>query len=285
MPSPICPICDAGSKPFFEAAVYRMHQCDNCHTAFVSPMPSSQELADFYSRYHEDETSGGRYGATEGRMDADFPSKVQMVLHYAGKDARLLDVGCGKAFFLDACKENGLDVWGIDLSDTAIAQAKVRFTDRVRVGNLKEVKKDLGQFDVITLWATIEHLPDPKGMIGDISSLLKPGGHLILDTGIADDWLERLLPGRTQWYTPPEHLFVFSQKGLEKLLCDCDLRVVKFDPNWERTRGRRIAKNIRNGAFAVGIRAIYKILGIRQPSIPFTRFSVGNLQSIVAVKK
>ena len=44
--------------------------------------------------------------------------------------------------------------------------------------------KTLGTFDVVTFWATIEHLPDPGAMLRHIFDILKPGGRLFLDTGI-----------------------------------------------------------------------------------------------------
>jgi len=39
--------------------------------------------------------------------------------------------------------------------------------------------------------ATIEHLPDPIGMLRNIRDVLKPGGRIFVDTGIGADWLDR----------------------------------------------------------------------------------------------
>lgn len=153
------------------------------------------------------------------------------------------------------------------------------------VGNLGSLKDSLGTFDVVTLWATIEHLPDPRRMILDIVSVLKPGGLLVLDTGIGADWLDKLLPGRTQWYTPPEHLFVFSRAGLELLLRDCGLKIERVDSNWERSSVRRSAKTVRNLVFAMGSRLVFAATGVASPSICYTRFPVGNLISVVARKR
>src|SRR5205823_1984563 len=86
------------------------------------------------------------------------------------------------------------------------------------VGDLSREKSSLGTFDVVTFWATIEHVPDPSAMLRHIHEVLKPGGRLFLDTGVGADWLDRLLPGVVQWYNPPQHLFVFSFDGMRKCL-------------------------------------------------------------------
>jgi SAM-dependent methyltransferase len=219
-------------------------------------------------------------------MAADFPAKVAMVRAKCGPEptCRILDVGCGKGFFVKACVDAGMDAEGVDLSPSGIAFGKEQLGLRLHQGHLGALKSALGQFDVVTFWATIEHLPDPVAMMRDIADVLKPGGRLLLDTGIGDDWLERLLPGVTQWYDPPEHLFVLTEEGMKIALEKAGLHLESFSPNFERSGARRMIKTVRNGALAAGLRTIAELGGAMQREVTFMRFPLGNLMSATATK-
>ena len=71
---------------------------------------------------------------------------------------------------------------------------------------------------MVTLWATIEHLPDPRSVIQAIHDCLRPGGILLCDTGLGHLIWKRSLLGHSQWHDAPQHLFVFSENGSVRLL-------------------------------------------------------------------
>jgi SAM-dependent methyltransferase len=223
------------------------------------------------------------YDEFEDRMQADFPAKVRTILR-ATKPARLLDVGCGKGYFVRACVDAGINAEGIDLSQSGVRFAREELGVACNHGDLREMKGSLGQFDVVTFWATIEHLPDPIGILRCIGDVLAPYGRLYLDTGIGDDWLDRLLPGRVQWYDPPQHLFVFSAQGLRLALARAGFQIVDFNPSFERTPMRRIAKTLRNGAVAGAMRAASELGFAAKKEPTFVRFPMGNLMAASAVK-
>lgn len=282
----LCPVCGRdGSRPAFMAGGYRMYRCVGCRTAFVHPVPGDDELARFYSQYHLSDTAGGLYDEVEARMQSDFPAKVDLVCRRAGdRVGRLLDVGCGKGFFVKACRDRGIDAQGVDLSDTGVAYATGTLGVPAVCGDLRRVKGQLGLFDTVVLWATIEHLPDPIGTLRDIHDVLRPGGRVFVDTGIGDDWLDRLLPGVAQWYDPPQHLFVFSARGMTLSLEAAGFRQVRLDRCFERSAGRKAARVVRAWALAAGLRAAAVVGRMRHGTFPFTRYPVGNLMTACAVK-
>jgi SAM-dependent methyltransferase len=259
-----------------------MYQCAECKTAFVHPAPSRSALDEFYDRFHRGSDEGGWYDEAEIRMARDFPAKVDTVARLAGRPIRVLDVGCGKGTFVRACLDRDLDAEGIDISRSAVTYAQEVTGVRAHVGDLSEEHSIDIKYDCVTLWATIEHLPSPERMLKGIRSALNEGGYLVLDTGIGDDWLDRLLPGVVQWYDPPQHLFVFSRDGISRLLEKNGFRVVSINTCFERSSLRRLAR-IARGAFAGALlrgAAIITSLKTRPPY--FTRFPVGNLMQVVA---
>lgn len=284
--TPNCPVCGATSAPLFYAGEHRMFRCRECFLAFVYPTPLEAYLADFYSRFHMVLEQGGGYELLEDRMSADFPTKVETIQkNLASKTAKILDVGCGKGYFVKACVDQGINAEGIDLSDTAINYAKNILGVNARCGRIEDTENQIGAYDGITFWATIEHLPDPLKTLRAINTALKPGGLLFLDTGIGHDWLDRLLPGVNQWYDPPQHLFVFSEEAIRIALTRTGFEVEKVDTCFERTPVRRVARIVRGASAALGLRIITELTrtGGGGP-FRFTRFPLGNLISVVARK-
>jgi len=285
---PPCRICGSGSVPVFMNGAHRFYRCMSCRTAFVSPVPSDEFLANFYNTYHLSDAAGGLYDAVEARMQADFHAKIALVRAAAASmgiaSPRVLDVGCGKGYFVRACVDAGLDAEGVDLSETGVEFARKELGVKATAGLLAHVKSQLGLFDLATFWATIEHLPDPIGTIRDIGTVLKPRGRLLLDTGIGDDELDRLLPGHVQWYDAPQHLFVFSDSGMRETLRRAGFNALTLDPCFERSNARRVVRKVRNGLTAVLLRGVAEIGRLRHNEFVFTRFPIGNLMSVQAEK-
>jgi SAM-dependent methyltransferase len=281
-----CALCGSSADPAFIGGEHRMFRCRACRTAFVSPQPSAEYLDQFYSRFHQNLSAGGGYEQIEPRMQADFPAKTTLVRRVAqGLSAapRILDVGCGKGYFVRACIDAGLDARGVDLSDTAIRYARDTLKVPAECGRVEDLPESSGAFDVVTFWATIEHVPDPVATLSAIRRVLRPGGHLLLDTGLGDDWLDRLLPGVTQWYDPPQHLWVFSEPGMRVALRAAGLEAVSIDRSFERSRVRRCVRALRAGAAALGLRAVSEITRLRAAApFEFRRYPIGNLMSVVA---
>jgi len=119
-------------------------------------------------------------------------------------------------------------------------------------------------------------------MLTAIRGALNENGYLILDTGIGDDWLDRLLPGVVQWYDPPQHLFVFSSDGITRLLQRNGFRVISLEKNFERNSFRRAVRFVR-GVLVGGLLRATAVVTVLKATPPyFTRFPVGNLMQIVA---
>ncbi|MDF2458161.1 MAG: putative 3-demethylubiquinone-9 3-O-methyltransferase [Nitrospira sp.] len=250
-----CYVCNGRCASSVRQGRYEYEVCEDCLTAQITPVPSDEELQDFYERYHGSAEEGGSYIAFESRMQADFPWKLKMVRQVtsapaAGRRIRLLDVGCGKGYFLKEAASAGFEAVGIDLSTSAVAFARESLGVNAESGHL-EAKANAQwceAFDVVTLWASIEHLPHPLTVLKAIRRCLRPGGLLFCDTGLGGLPEENGLAGYNQWFDAPEHLFVFSGPGLRTLLERAGFEVIHVDYNAERSRIRRIIRYLRHVA-------------------------------------
>lgn len=89
---------------------------------------------------------------------------------------RLLDVGCGAGFLLEAAEEKGLFVSGIDISNKAVKMARqIASNSDIVVGDAENLPYKACSFDFVTCLGTLEHLSDPLKGVKEIARVLKKG--------------------------------------------------------------------------------------------------------------
>ena len=162
-----------------------------------------------------------------------WPEKTRRL--FRGRDTlpwvgrgRLLDLGCSAGGNLAKFQDHGWDVYGIEFSEVAVAQARERFGDRIHHGTLETAPFKDGFFDVVYLSHTLEHLFNPVATLVRLRQLLQPEGMVVITVPNADS-LEARLFGR--WWVPwdpPRHLYHFGKETLTKVLEQAGLHVVRM---------------------------------------------------------
>lgn len=102
--------------------------------------------------------------------------------------SRVLDAACGNGYAAPIFWAAGARSYlGIDISVKAVSTAAARYavSDTIRfseddASRLNSVPDD--SIDLAVSFETIEHVPDPEGMLTNIRRVLKPGGKLIVST-------------------------------------------------------------------------------------------------------
>ena len=108
---------------------------------------------------------------------------LRSCVQYAPPGARVLDLGCGMAVVPRALLELGYEVvllshvggpsWATEVGISCLKCDLV----------LESIPSQSSQFDLVTYFATLEHLHgSPKNMLQEAVRVLKPSGHLLLDT-------------------------------------------------------------------------------------------------------
>jgi len=270
---------------------YQYYTCTNCYTSQLLPFPTKLELEKLYNQFHLSEEEGGSYDWVEERMKADFLPKIILIKRYKKNTSiRLLDVGCGKGYFIKECQKHNIFATGLDISDSGIQHAKNSLKVDARQMDVVSFSQDpvnQNNYDVITLWATIEHLPNPKEVLDSIFSCLKPGGLFFLDTGLGNDVFEKFLLGHSQWYDAPQHIFVYSIDGLKILFEQVGFKILKIDKNFERNYVRRLIKYIRHLYLCLVPYILLRVIlgkkgfgSLQQES----KWPLGKLLQIIAIK-
>ena len=217
-PCPACRARDAASA--FTVDGYAYARCRACGTLFVTPLPDLAEIAAVYlgPRYHD-------VAADEApRMRAEAAARAR-ILHDHGVRA-LLEVGCGPGYFLDACRDLGIAAEAVDRAPNA--QAARDRGHRVHDRWFADHGPPEPRYDAVALWEVLEHVPDPQDMLLQARAWLRPGGLVALSTPSASGLPARLLGRRFPMLTPPEHLEIFSRRGLARLLAGARLRPLRW---------------------------------------------------------
>ena len=201
-------------------------ECRECGLRALRPMPSMQDLIavndetvhPFFDAYLEDERSYRGY----------FARKLDDLQGYEAS-GRLLDVGCGAGFFLDAARERGYDVAGVDLSSVPADYARDTLMLDVTVGNLYDYQAPDDEFDVVTIFQTIEHDPTPAALTEELFRMLVPGGILMVTTPAADGFVARVMGRRWFGYRNVEHVSFFNRQSLRYVLEGAGFEIVLLE--------------------------------------------------------
>lgn len=194
-------------------------ECDSVYTPY-SPWYSS---ASFYSGFYlsEEELSPPEFVNTRLEEITGEFSRFR-------KNNRLLDIGCGAGNLLAAARKNGWDGQGLDVSPSAVKHVR-GLGFEVYEGELQDAAFPSQQFDVVTAAELLEHLIDPRPLLQEVARILRPGGMFWTTTPHARGLSGRMLGLKWRCIWPPEHLQLFSIRGLTKLLRDAGFSQLRID--------------------------------------------------------
>ena len=217
-----CTLC-SGTKltPMPKLAPHPLVKCNKCGLVFMKPIPTTDELDAFYSRYG--------YSADYYLSPLTVLSYEQLLVEFEPyrKTNRILDVGCGMGFFLEEARKMGWEVYGTEYSPKAIELCENKgITMKPGVLN----PEDFGglSFDVITSFEVLEHINNPQPEMNNIASLLRQGGLFYATTPNYNSLMRYRLGASYNVINYPEHLTYFTKRTLTKLAKDNGLRRVKF---------------------------------------------------------
>jgi len=231
----------------FDAApgVWRLQRCLGCRALYLDPRPDPASIHLAYRDYYTHTTapaallsriklalSNGyrnrvfaanlRPAVAAGSVVVPFfPTRAAAIrredrgIGRAGEGRkRLLDVGCGNGRFLSLARGLGWECHGVE-PDAAAAQVAREQGISLLGSRLEDLPGDLaGTFDVITLNQVIEHVYDPVDVLRRCHDLLRPGGHLWLETPNTESVGYEIYGAHWRGLESPRHLVLFDFASL-----------------------------------------------------------------------
>lgn len=209
---PACPVCGRSARLKFFKHGRNYFKCA-CGFVFIWPRPSKDQLLEIYRR------DGEEYWTTDAMVQFAFsPSKSCREIAFLRRFAssgRLLDIGCSTGSFVKAANDCGFEAEGIDICEPAVEVGRrMGLPLAVRDVLREEMERE---YDIVTLWATLEHLAEPMLTLRRATRLLRCGGLLIVSTPNYAS-LTQLLLHKWDRYVCDEHLNYFTPRVLEYVI-------------------------------------------------------------------
>lgn len=154
---------------------------------------------------------------------------IRPALLPSGRDARVLDVGCGDGRHIAAAAARGCRAVGVDYDPGELAKARSRAgslrIDLIAADATRLPFRDTA-FDAVICTETLEHLPDDRGAIAEIARVLRPGG--LLHGAVPSHFTETLYWALSPGYrnAPGGHVRIYRPGDLLARLRGAGLRLV-----------------------------------------------------------
>lgn len=199
---------------------FRMVRCLTCGLVRSDPVAPPSVLATLYAKSTFDEGEVPNLRRTYGRYLARLD-------RYGARKGALLEIGSGTGFFLVESVARGYArAVGVEPSVAAAGRAN---EDR-RIETIADVMRaglfEPGSFDVVCVFQTLDHLPDPAAVLDECFAALKPGGLILALNHDVAAWSARLLAERSP-IVDIEHTYLYDRRTMGRLFADRGFEVLE----------------------------------------------------------
>jgi SAM-dependent methyltransferase len=226
-----CPACQTpGTGASFVKHGFEYQHCGVCGTLYVSPRPSSEALAAFYgdspsATYWADVFFPASIEARKLQIFAPRVERLIQVLETARLDPRtIIDVGAGYGLFLDAyrARRPGTTLLAVEPGRKLAAICREKGYETLEEP-VESADAWHGRGDLAVCFEVLEHVFEPVAFVEAMSSLLRPGGYVLVSSLSADGFDIQVLWDRSRSVSPPHHLNFMSVSGFERLFARAGL--------------------------------------------------------------
>jgi SAM-dependent methyltransferase len=240
-----CPICHSSEVVGYSADYLR---CQDCQALYYHQIPDVATLTEVYSggffkrlrrrllvpfRKHHQRATVAQERERNGEIFRNFQEYLSESAPQ--EPGRFLDVGCNRGFLLEAAKDCGWDVWGVEFSPEQIQPFRNSFpelAEQVHAGSFLELARDLPEahFQLISAIDVVEHFLEPAPCFRELARLLAPGGHFVVQTpssALPDAQRDGPAWGELK---AAEHMQIFTPENLEALALECGFSSLTVKP-------------------------------------------------------
>ncbi len=196
--------------------VFELRKAKDFDILVTHPQPELDKLPSYYKSEnyisHTDSKKGFLDKIYQHVKNHMLSKKLGWINTQKPSTGKILDIGAGTGDFLLAAKNHGWEVYGAEPNLNARKLAAEKSL-QLQVDTSKFPSHN---FDVITMWHVLEHVPDLEKQIKELHRLLKPDGLLIIAVPNFRSYDAQRYKENWAAYDVPRHLYHFSPKALNK---------------------------------------------------------------------
>ena len=244
-----CAVCGADDAEAVHPGL-PLVRCRRCGLGYLDPQPSDEALAslyadDYYTRPID--PGGPSYLKNRAGLERFFDGRLARIERCI-RVGRLLDVGAGLGYFLNAAIRRGWSAVGLEVSPFAARYAREQFGLDVRQQTLEEADLPEAPFDAVVMRDVLEHARDPRRFLTQARRVLRPAGLLALSVPNFASLDARLGGPRWRHLRPEQHLYHFTPATLGRLLADCGFRDVERESRYDSPATREVYASLADPA-------------------------------------
>lgn len=211
---------------FLSQEIFEVKPSDYPGILETYPKPSEEKLAAYYDSpdyiSHQIDTKSLKDIIYQGVKTYMIKRKKQQILkfHQSGK---ILDIGAGTGDFLLAFNNESWQKFAVEPTEKLHSILKQK--DIQRSDNLSEF--DDNSFHVISLWHSLEHIPNLQETILELKRLLKPDGVIFIAVPNFESYDAHFYKSYWAAWDLPRHLWHFSRSGLKSICSQSSLKCIK----------------------------------------------------------
>lgn len=235
-----CPVCGSNkiSKTtstqdyFLTNEKFDILTCSDCSYSMTFPIPRPSDLPKYYQSENYLSHTASKKGAINSLYQVlrniNLKRKYKLVSKYK-TEGQILDIGCGTGELLNYFSNRNWKVQGIEPNSEArnfaIKQYKLEIFSEEELPKLPKE-----QFDIITMWHVLEHVPDFNLRIDEIKKLLKPHGTIFIAVPNINSPDAKYYGKYWAALDVPRHLHHFSPKSIKQVAKKNKLNLIEMVP-------------------------------------------------------
>lgn len=193
----------------------------------------------------------------------------------------ILEVGVGEGHFLQAAKNRGFFIEGVELNPKGAERAR-NLGFQVYEMMLNELSEQIDQrFDAICSFQVLEHVPNPREFLEGMISLLKPGGKLVLS--VPNAAVVRKIDPHNQdlLNQPPHHMGHWDERVFRSLerIFPTQVKSVHYEPLASYHVAWMVNGYLRGLLFPFG-KTIPRLLVNRYSTLPLQWLMLGGARKV-----
>lgn len=212
---------------------FHVVECEHCRFRWTSPRPDQRSL----SKYYDDPTYISHSNTKKTFQDKLYQiarkwalRRKYRTIHKNRSHGRVLDMGCGTGEFLAYLMGRGYLVTGVEPNvkarEEAIANHGISVLPSLDLVPANE------QFQVITLWHVLEHVPDLRTTMKRLYASLADNGILVIAVPDRECWDASHYGTLWAAWDVPRHFSHFRQKDVRRLLHEHGFERIETKAMW-----------------------------------------------------
>lgn len=212
--------------------------------AQLDPIPTDEELSNYYQSQYPELLENGEIADDVARLLEDgneaererhwrrttwYTDYLTILEQGVSNVENVLDIGCGTGEFVHFMTDNGYDAVGIEPSEQIAEAGQKKGLSIHTTTAEKFADSHTGEFDVVTMFNVLEHVPNAWKVLDSVWELLRPGGMAIIKVPNEFNPFQlaarNLLDLNQWWINAPAHISYFDFDSLTAVLSEVGFNI------------------------------------------------------------